>query len=301
VPPPPQAAAGALPASSGRGETTGAFLPPPPEKKSNTGMMIGIAAAVLAALGVAGYMAMSKEPPPPVAAPVPQGPSVDELRAQIAELVSAQADQISADYEARLEKLQGQLTSAQKSAEERQKRDAEAARAPAPTTPTPAPVAAAPVPTPTPAQTAPQEEPKPAASEPAQVPATPAPEVEAPKPAPPPVVAPTQAARPATQVRRGDLVESGAGVTMPQLVRRPVPRYPEMARRFNAKGATVLVKVLVDENGKVIKAEVAGGEQKFGFDAEALAAAKKSVYVPASKDGVPVKIWHTLSIEFREQ
>ncbi len=74
-----------------------------------------------------------------------------------------------------------------------------------------------------------------------------------------------------------------------------------MARRFNKKSATVQVKVLIDENGKVIRAEVTGGETKFGFDAEALAAAKKSTYEPAKKDGVPVKIWHNLSIEFRDQ
>ena len=61
----------------------------------------------------------------------------------------------------------------------------------------------------------------------------------------------------------------------------------------------MLVRVLVDENGKVIKTELAGREQKFGFDTEAKNAAKKSTWKPATKDGVPVKVWHTLSIVFK--
>ncbi|MEM1176975.1 MAG: energy transducer TonB, partial [Acidobacteriota bacterium] len=118
----------------------------------------------------------------------------------------------------------------------------------------------------------------------------------------PAVVTPAQpAAKPARPaVRRGDLVEPGPGVKQPTAVRPVAPRYPAMARRFNKKNATVLVKVLIDENGKVLKAELAGKPQKFGFDTEALSAAKRSQWRAATKDGVPVKIWHTLTIEFRD-
>ena len=309
APPPPHEATGAGtgvgPVAPGRGESTDAFIPDYAREKKSSPMPLiaGIAALALVGIGAFVMFGGKEEPAPaPVAAPVPAGPTVEELRAQINEMVSQSATQISADYEAKLGKLQAQLDQAQKDAEERRKREAEAAAAgkalppattaaaPPPPVPTPTPVEVTPEPEPTPVETAPpKEEPKPVDVKP-----EPARPVQVPTPVAPPKAA-TQ------QVRRGDLVEPGAGVVMPQLLRRPVPRYPEMARRFNKKSATVLVKVLIDENGKVIRAELAGGETKFGFDTEALAAAKKSTYAPATKDGVPVKVWHTLSIEFRDQ
>ena len=77
--------------------------------------------------------------------------------------------------------------------------------------------------------------------------------------------------------------------------------FARMAKRLNKRQAKVLIKVLIDENGKVVKAELAGKKQGFGFDEEALSAAKKSVYNPATKDGIPVKYWHTLAVEFRDR
>ena len=93
----------------------------------------------------------------------------------------------------------------------------------------------------------------------------------------------------------------GAGVVPPKLIRRPSPRFPIMAKRLNKKEGKVLLRVLIDENGKVIKAEPAGKEAGFGFDDEAMSAARKSTYKPATKDGVPVKFWHTLAVEFRDR
>ena len=106
---------------------------------------------------------------------------------------------------------------------------------------------------------------------------------------------------PVSQVRRGDLVTMGPGVDPPKLLRRPSPRFPVMAKRLNRREAKVLIRVLIDENGKVIKAELAGKEQGYGFDDEALSAARKSAYQPAKKNGVPVKFWHTLAVEFRDR
>jgi TonB family protein len=96
------------------------------------------------------------------------------------------------------------------------------------------------------------------------------------------------------------LVELGPGVKPPELLRRPAPRFPEQARRLNRREAKVIVRALIDENGRVIKAEVVGERAGYGFDAEALNTAKRSIYSPASKNGVPVKIWHNLSVEFRQ-
>ena len=62
----------------------------------------------------------------------------------------------------------------------------------------------------------------------------------------------------------------------------------------------MLIRALVDETGKVVEAEVAEGDSsKLGFDEAALDAAYKTLYKPALKDGVPVKMWIELPVEFR--
>lgn len=116
---------------------------------------------------------------------------------------------------------------------------------------------------------------------------------------PPPAAAPPPPRAP--QVRRGDLVElTDAGVVPPKQVRSVKPRYPEMARRFNKTSATVELRLLIDENGEVLKVEPAGEPQNFGFDTEAIQAAKRSTWNPATKNGVPVKVWVPLSIRFEQ-
>ncbi len=111
-------------------------------------------------------------------------------------------------------------------------------------------------------------------------------EAEAAKPPPPPAV------------RRGDLVTPGPGVVGPKLIRMPAPRFPAMGRRLNKSGVDVPVQVLVDENGRVTEAKLVNDKVGFGFDAEALSAARGAVYEPARANKVPVKMWATLRIKF---
>jgi TonB family protein len=99
-------------------------------------------------------------------------------------------------------------------------------------------------------------------------------------------------------VKRGDLVKPGPGVVQPRVTRRARPVYPPVAARLNRE-ASVDVQVLVDENGKVVDAMISGEKQRFGFDEAALDAARKSVFAPANKDGVAVKMWTTIRFEFR--
>ena len=318
-PVPAQAPAGE---GTAAGEKTENFIPEyaKDEKKSNTGLIVGgIAAALIAVAGAAYFMGGGEKEaaaPPPVqqAAPVPQkpaepeytGPSEEDIKAQIAELVGQQSNLLKQQYDDKLKELENQLQTARKEEEARKERRAEeerqriaaeeeavrleeeqkqaelaeAEKAAEEAKQKEAEAAAAKQ------QEAEAEAAKAAAAveKAAQVPATTPKAVE--KPAAP-------------QVRRGDLVELGPGVKPPVATRPVKPRYPDMARRFNKNRATVVVKVLIDENGKVLKTELAGKPQKFGFDSEALQAAKRSQWKPATKNGVPVKVWHTLSIEFR--
>jgi TonB family protein len=69
------------------------------------------------------------------------------------------------------------------------------------------------------------------------------------------------------------------------------------ARRLR-KSATVSVRVLVDETGQVLEVERLGDEVGDGFDQAALDAARKSIWQPATRDGVAVKMWRTVSIRF---
>jgi TonB family protein len=114
-----------------------------------------------------------------------------------------------------------------------------------------------------------------------------------------PPIAPPQP-EPASQprVQIGDLVQMGAGVVPPKSTHVPQARYPPAARRFN-KSAEVIVRVLVDERGRVVQAEHVGTEVGFGFDESAIEAAREATFQPATKDAVRVKMWTTIKMAFK--
>ena len=285
------------------------------EEKSKKGLWIGIAAALLVAAGLGGYLMMSggkkpaqtaaSAPAAPAAqpasmpggvqpAPVPAGPSPEELQAQIQSMIAAQGkeveDKLKSQYDDRIKQLQQQLEESRKAAVEQERQAQQAARqperpAPAPVQDTPEPEArtAKVEPTPAPVIPAPTPEPQPQRTEPVQQ--APAPVQQAPAP----VVRKTQL---------GDLVQAGPGVTLPKLASKLDPRYPAPAQRLN-KAADVDIKVLVDENGRVTDAQRAGAKAGFGFDEAALEAARRAQFTPATKDGVRVKIWHVLRVKFQ--
>ncbi|MCZ7651759.1 MAG: energy transducer TonB [Thermoanaerobaculia bacterium] len=61
--------------------------------------------------------------------------------------------------------------------------------------------------------------------------------------------------------------------------------------------ATVSVRVLVDEGGRVVDAQVPE-KAGLGFDEAAMEAARATRYSPATKDGVAGKMWTELKIVF---
>ncbi len=290
----------------------------PAPKKSNMGLMAAVAALLVLLIG-GGYFlwryqqgnsasgaATSSAAAQPVTSPpvapvvveeeVPAGPTPEELNDQIRDLIGQRAsemeEQLRKQYDQQLGDLQNQLEAAKRDAEKRRQREIDEQKAKEEEARIAQEQEEARIAAEEAAAVAAAEEKKKAEEEAAKI----AEQAAAPPPEPPPP--PTPAAK--TQVRRGDLVKMGAGVVAPKLIRRPAPRFPIMAKRLNKKTAKVLIRVLIDENGKVLKAELAGKEQGYGFDDEALASARKSVYEPAKKDRVPVKYWHTLAVEFRD-
>ena len=76
------------------------------------------------------------------------------------------------------------------------------------------------------------------------------------------------------------------------------PNYPERARNEGIEG-TVIVKLLIDENGNVRRVRVIKAPKYWGFDDSVRKAAKLWKFEPAKLNNMPVKVWATQVIEFR--
>jgi protein TonB len=302
---------------------------------SKTGLWIGLAAVLVLALAGAGWFlflrpgsgnqtADAGNPPPavsnttqPAAMPgtvppgaastaadpnAPAGLSPEEIQAQIQQMFEARQKEVDSrlesqqsQYDERIKELQKQLEESRRAAAEGNRpapQEPVSAPAPAPAVtetrkpePTPAPVEVK-KPEPAPAQTAPAV-PAPAPAQ-AEREEKPAPATSAPAPAP----------RQQPQVQVGDLVQPGPGVSAPKLTSKLDPRYPPAAQRMK-RAAQVDIKVLVDEKGRVLDAERIGAKAGFGFDESALDAARRATFQPATKEGVRVKMWTTLRVNFK--
>lgn len=76
-------------------------------------------------------------------------------------------------------------------------------------------------------------------------------------------------------------------------------RFPWEAQRDNIQG-TVVVQFIVDKDGSVSDVEAISGPTSGGLREEAVRVIRKSgVWLPASKDGVPVKSYKKLPITFQ--
>jgi TonB family protein len=239
--------------------------------------------------------------------PAPAGPNPEEIQAQIQAMFEARSQEMEAkfkdQYDDRIKQLQQQLEESRKAAAEQERAKLER----------PAPVAQEPAPAPAEARPAPKIEP-PAVQIPATAAATTASQppsagtalqesAAAKTAANPP--APTTAATPAPkpqasprQVQVGDLVPGGTlGSVPPKAKSKPSPRYPPAAQKLR-KSAVIDVRVLVDESGRVLEAERTGQKAGFGLDEAAVEAARRILFQPATKDGVRVKMWTTVRINF---
>lgn len=86
-----------------------------------------------------------------------------------------------------------------------------------------------------------------------------------------------------------------AGVLNSKAISLPKPVFPEEAKRVRASGR-VTVRVVVDENGKVISAQATDGPLPLREAAEA--AARQATFQPTTKDGVTVKVAGVLTYDF---
>lgn len=300
----------------------------PPPRRSKVPLMAALAAAVVLAVVAGGWLLlrgnMAPEPPPPVQAPPPLPPppselqlAQDELERLVRERTQAVGDQIAAEYDEHIRSLREQLEEA-RAAEAEALRNATqtAAKPPSPPPPaSPPPLAAPPPPVAEPevkeaadpasppnaaAVKPPPSEPavtlpppsEPAGPEPADVAAAvtsspPPPPPALPPPSPPPAAAPPPKALAPT-------------ITPPQRISMPKPVYPARARQYR-KEATVIVKVLVGADGKVLDAQpVIEKADPYGFYDSATDAARQAKFQPARSDGMPIRMWTTVVISFKQ-
>ncbi len=85
--------------------------------------------------------------------------------------------------------------------------------------------------------------------------------------------------------------------TPPKLIRLVKPKYPDIARKAGIEGMVIL-KILVDVDGKVIDARVLKSLGNVGCDEAAVKAAKKCLFEPALQRDKPVKVWVSYPVRF---
>ena len=117
------------------------------------------------------------------------------------------------------------------------------------------------------------------------------------------VVTQTTAPPPATEtvarVREGDLVAAGTeGFVPARVLRRGTVPYPPMARAQRIE-ATIICSVLVSEAGQVLEVRILRGTERGGLNDAAQQIMRRSTFTPPTKDGVRVKAWTTVPVDFK--
>jgi periplasmic protein TonB len=82
------------------------------------------------------------------------------------------------------------------------------------------------------------------------------------------------------------------------VIRRVEPQYPSEARRQRITGQ-VVVKCLVNTDGRVVDAAVVKADPAGAFDLHAVEAVRKWYFKPARLNGSAVSSWVLLSIHFK--
>jgi len=76
------------------------------------------------------------------------------------------------------------------------------------------------------------------------------------------------------------------------------PTFPDIARKAGIEGR-VVVKVLIDKDGKPIKSQILKNPGTDIFDEAATKAVMDATYSPAEQNGKPVKVWMVIPISFK--
>ncbi|HEV7484455.1 MAG TPA: TonB family protein [Thermoanaerobaculia bacterium] len=127
----------------------------------------------------------------------------------------------------------------------------------------------------------------------------PTPVPQPPAPAPQPVAETRPAPQPeASRTQVGDLVPGGTpGLTPAHMTHQAAANYPPIARVQHVQGS-VVVSVLISETGQVLDTRVVSGPQAVLNEA-AQQSIRRSTFAPGEKDGVRVKSWTNVRVDFK--
>ncbi len=115
---------------------------------------------------------------------------------------------------------------------------------------------------------------------------------------PPPAPAPQQPPSP-PKAKYGELVTPGSEDVVARMIHRADIPYPPMARAEGVAG-TVLVSALISETGRVLQVRVIRGiNRPGGLNEAAMEIVRRSTFSPPMKDGVAVKAWTTVPVDFK--
>jgi protein TonB len=102
------------------------------------------------------------------------------------------------------------------------------------------------------------------------------------------------------KVKLGDIIPLDSADTPPVAVKIVDPVFPSLAMNLGVEG-TVLVNALISENGDVIQAAIVKGiKGSYGFEEVSQNAVRKWKFKPATKDGINVRVWKTIAINFKK-
>jgi protein TonB len=88
------------------------------------------------------------------------------------------------------------------------------------------------------------------------------------------------------------------GITLPKLIEKVRPEYPEMARKARLE-SRVFLKAVILADGSVGEIELVGCDCPcMGFEEAAIAAVEQWTYEPATLNGRPVDVYFTVVVDF---
>jgi TonB family protein len=103
---------------------------------------------------------------------------------------------------------------------------------------------------------------------------------------------------PTTTIEAGTLIPIDTADTMPVALSHRSPVYSLQARQMRLSG-TVVMNVLVNERGTVDQVVLVSGVSGADVTEAAIRAAESWTYRPATKNGVPVKVWKSEQVVFK--
>ena len=98
---------------------------------------------------------------------------------------------------------------------------------------------------------------------------------------------------------RGDVLQVGGGVSAPEKIFAPQPRYSEDARQGRVQGVVIL-QAIIDRLGEVNQIQVLKG-LPLGLTESAIETVKQWRFKPATQNGKPVSVYLNLLINFSVQ